>query len=89
MKSSHVTCIQNLKYATHCNVSEKECGSPPEIANSYINFTSTNYGSEAVYVCDKGFDLNTSHYSTYTKTKCRANGYWNPIPICKRELLVV
>ena len=64
--------------------SDVDCGVLPNVMNGLISFDRTNFGSEANYSCDIGYDLigNRSRF-------CLANGEWTGIqPQCERKYIV-
>ncbi|KZS17024.1 putative Sushi [Daphnia magna] len=50
---------------------EVNCGEPEEPVNGSVTFTSTNFGSKALFRCDQGFVLSGSQQRT-----CGSEGSW-------------
>ena len=56
----------------------KDCGSLPDPAFGKVNYSSTLFGSEAVYECNIGYNL-----QGLTSRKCEANRNWSGVtPTC-------
>lgn len=63
-----------------------DCGDPPTILTSTVNVGATTYQSQAIYMCQDGYEFSNG-MPTFTR-ECLLNGEWSDLgnaPTCDRE----
>ena len=73
-----VIALAHILYMFY-NYSVTDCGDPPSISHGEVTFSSTTFGSTAIYSCNVGYELDEE--STLT---CEAGGQWSgTVPECR------
>ncbi|XP_060560945.1 sushi, von Willebrand factor type A, EGF and pentraxin domain-containing protein 1-like isoform X3 [Ruditapes philippinarum] len=65
-----ITCLKTGKWEK-ATCSDIDCGTPMNVTNGVLNYTTTTYQSRASLVCDAGY--NGSH----STIRCRVSGSWD------------
>ena len=76
-------CISN-NITMYSMTAAINCGTPSELDNGAVTFTSTTFQSQATFTCDSGYSLEGSSSRT-----CQSDGTWSgQTPVCNRGIYV-